>query len=320
MKITELSLSEREIKERVLYSSLNSYSDRGIWMYSHSYLLIFTPHDSNRTVKESKTHFLLKSSEWDLFIPIHPFICIHHLYIQPSIIEPSIHPSTYPQSICNNPSIIHNPNPICPSIVCLWSSINKSIHPPILPSFIIHGKAFTLEGRSGSLLVGRLPGLWFSEAAHTDRDREKGRQVESLRPLLTARLVGSALSGPRCSHAACPAAWAAMWLSSDVTAAAAAAQTRLSVGPVLLHLQAGPLRMCMGRGSSHRSKSRIHAGPVDPNKPRSLVLWAPASRARLPGPSLSMRKPKVTRMVFALCLGCFIMVILYFNSSLKPGE
>ncbi|XP_044038232.1 carbohydrate sulfotransferase 11-like isoform X1 [Siniperca chuatsi] len=33
-----------------------------------------------------------------------------------------------------------------------------------------------------------------------------------------------------------------------------------------------------------------------------------------------MRKPKVIRMVFALCLGCFIMVILYFNSSLKPVE
>lgn len=35
---------------------------------------------------------------------------------------------------------------------------------------------------------------------------------------------------------------------------------------------------------------------------------------------LRMRKPKVIRMVFALSLGCFIMVILYFNSSLKPGE
>ncbi|XP_011612695.1 carbohydrate sulfotransferase 11 isoform X1 [Takifugu rubripes] len=31
-----------------------------------------------------------------------------------------------------------------------------------------------------------------------------------------------------------------------------------------------------------------------------------------------MRKPKVDRLVFALCLGCFLMVILYFNSSLKP--
>uniref|UniRef100_A0A3P8U121 Carbohydrate sulfotransferase n=1 Tax=Amphiprion percula TaxID=161767 RepID=A0A3P8U121_AMPPE len=33
-----------------------------------------------------------------------------------------------------------------------------------------------------------------------------------------------------------------------------------------------------------------------------------------------MRKPKVIRMVFALSLGCFVMVIFYFNSSLKPGE
>ncbi|XP_054604082.2 carbohydrate sulfotransferase 11 isoform X1 [Nothobranchius furzeri] len=33
---------------------------------------------------------------------------------------------------------------------------------------------------------------------------------------------------------------------------------------------------------------------------------------------LRMRKPKVNPMVFALCLGCFIMVIFYFNSSLKP--
>ncbi|GLD65931.1 carbohydrate sulfotransferase 11 [Lates japonicus] len=33
-----------------------------------------------------------------------------------------------------------------------------------------------------------------------------------------------------------------------------------------------------------------------------------------------MRKPKVIRMVFALFLGCFIMVIFYFNSSLKPAS
>nr|XP_046240794.1 carbohydrate sulfotransferase 11 [Scatophagus argus] len=33
-----------------------------------------------------------------------------------------------------------------------------------------------------------------------------------------------------------------------------------------------------------------------------------------------MRKPKVIRMIFALCLGCFIMVILYFNNSLKQAS
>ncbi|XP_068598689.1 carbohydrate sulfotransferase 11 [Brachionichthys hirsutus] len=33
-----------------------------------------------------------------------------------------------------------------------------------------------------------------------------------------------------------------------------------------------------------------------------------------------MRKPKVMRRVFALCLGCFIMAILYFNVSLKPAS
>ncbi|KAM7402565.1 hypothetical protein PAMP_017791 [Pampus punctatissimus] len=33
---------------------------------------------------------------------------------------------------------------------------------------------------------------------------------------------------------------------------------------------------------------------------------------------LRMRKPKVIRMVFALILGCFIMVIFYFNSNPRP--
>ncbi|XP_038872336.1 carbohydrate sulfotransferase 11-like [Salvelinus namaycush] len=33
-----------------------------------------------------------------------------------------------------------------------------------------------------------------------------------------------------------------------------------------------------------------------------------------------MRKPKVNRMVLAMCLGCFIMVILYFQSNLKPAS
>ncbi|CAF96940.1 unnamed protein product [Tetraodon nigroviridis] len=32
-----------------------------------------------------------------------------------------------------------------------------------------------------------------------------------------------------------------------------------------------------------------------------------------------MRKAKVVRLVFALCLGCFLMVVLYFNSTLKPA-
>lgn len=33
-----------------------------------------------------------------------------------------------------------------------------------------------------------------------------------------------------------------------------------------------------------------------------------------------MRRTRVTRALFALCLGCFVMIIYYFNSSLKPGE
>ncbi|KAK7898980.1 hypothetical protein WMY93_019833 [Mugilogobius chulae] len=33
-----------------------------------------------------------------------------------------------------------------------------------------------------------------------------------------------------------------------------------------------------------------------------------------------MRKPKVIRIIFALSLGCFVMVIVYFNSNLKPAR
>ncbi|XP_062319597.1 carbohydrate sulfotransferase 11 [Osmerus eperlanus] len=33
-----------------------------------------------------------------------------------------------------------------------------------------------------------------------------------------------------------------------------------------------------------------------------------------------MRKPKVKRMVLAMCLSCFIMVIIYFQSNLKPAS
>uniref|UniRef100_A0A0E9WCB3 Carbohydrate sulfotransferase n=1 Tax=Anguilla anguilla TaxID=7936 RepID=A0A0E9WCB3_ANGAN len=33
-----------------------------------------------------------------------------------------------------------------------------------------------------------------------------------------------------------------------------------------------------------------------------------------------MRKPKVCRMILATCVGSFIVVVFYFQTSLEPGK
>lgn len=70
-----------------------------------------------------------------------------------------------------------------------------------------------------------------------------------------------------------------------------------------------------------RSAPWLHASVGDQVERRAVCFQPYWLRlAGFPPGVLSMRKAKVVRLVFALCLGCFLMVILYFNSSLKPGK
>ncbi|CAB1457776.1 unnamed protein product [Pleuronectes platessa] len=122
---------------------------------------------------------------------------------------------------------------------------------------------------------------------------------------------------------------------SSVHRSVLTAATARRPAPLLPRCCASRSGLCqdvLGAEEHQRSESRIHAPvrhQVDTSGPPPEPETAPSSAhdprqdsARVLGrfQSLRMRKPKVIRMVFALSLGCFIMVVVYFNSNLKTAS